>query len=272
MASSSGMSSSSGMGGGGPGPMLLDPTFGKDGISTVGIAGSNGDSARAVARQADGKFVVAATTNVSPLGSVPIAGELLLVRMGVDGAVDPNFGVNGKALVSIGLHATADAVMVQSDQKIVVVGHYDAASMGSLVYMARFTSNGALDPSFGKGGIVAIDGLVAYSASVAFGANGKVVLRAKNFENKNVVMRLLPDGNLDSSFGVGGVQAMLPVTISAGGPIAVQADGKILVASSVGSGTTQDTVVVRLLPDGAVDMAYGVAGQALAKRVVARLA
>src|SRR5262245_24783792 len=72
------------------------------------------------------------------------------VAMAAPGDLDLTFGSGGKVLTSLG--GTDDrgyCVTMQSDGKIVVAGHSD-----SDIAVARFTSTGSLDASFGSGGKV----------------------------------------------------------------------------------------------------------------------
>ena len=123
---------------------LPDPGFGTDGITTTAI-GSNA-AAEALVLQPDGKIVVA--------GSSAVGGgftRATLVRYGVGGALDADFGSGGVAtLAGSPNNADAHALALQPDGKIVVAGN----DSGRGLLLARYTSNGALDQGFGSGGSV----------------------------------------------------------------------------------------------------------------------
>lgn len=256
-----------GAGGGGGGnvcasaPMYLDPTFGDCGIANIGFVANNWDDTRVITTQTDGKVVIAATTQSVAGSSFPIVADVVLVRMELNGAVDTTFGVGGKVLASIGLAAEPAAIHVQSDQKLLVVGTYDDAAAKALVFVARYNPDGTIDANFGQNGIATVSGLVASNPSIAFASDGKIIIRGKNATDQNILIRLLPDGTLDTTFGTGGVQTAIPATSS---PIAVRQDGKIYLGFIIGSGSTVDSRITRLLADGTVDMTYGVAGEAAA--------
>jgi uncharacterized delta-60 repeat protein len=73
-----------------------------------------------------------------------------------------------------------------------------------------------------------------------------------------VVVRYLPNGDLDSSFGTGGMSFLsLPSVIA--NDLAIQADGKILVAGRTSFGD-YDALLVRLDASGALDPAFGAGG------------
>jgi len=93
--------------------------------------------------------------------------------------------------------------------------------------------------------------------------DGTLMVAASGFfSSPGRVARLLPDGRLDATFGVGGV-----VMIGSGGPpappgLVQQPDGKLVVASSNGS----LLVLTRLLPDGRLDSTFGSGGTTTANR------
>lgn len=120
-----------------------------------------------------------------------------------------------------------------------------------------------LDPSFaGKGFLLnrEIGGFrVAEDARgrllVAGGANGELV-----------AARYLPDGGLDRSFGASGLARVSlpgfgpePAAVLGVGAIAIQADGKILLGGSFGSGlgARSSAVLARLNPNGSLDSEFG---------------
>jgi uncharacterized delta-60 repeat protein len=85
------------------------------------------------------------------------ATKVLLARFNQDGSPDAGFGSGGTVLTAIGDgdDVAASAVAVQADGRIVVAGHAtDSGATDMLV--ARYTSNGSLDTSFGAGGVTLI--------------------------------------------------------------------------------------------------------------------
>jgi uncharacterized delta-60 repeat protein len=125
---------------------MLDPSFGHHGLVTTDFGSGRTALAYALALQPDGKIVVAGFS-VSTAGFM----DLALARYRPNGSLDPTFGSGGKVLTDIvsGDHDAAYALALQPDGKIVVAGY--AASDFAL---ARYRSNGSLDPAFGSGGIV----------------------------------------------------------------------------------------------------------------------
>src|SRR5436190_3170372 len=129
-------------------PGDLDPTFGTGGVVTTDFGG-RGDAALAVAVQPDGKLVAVGNSSASGVFNVDFA----LARYTSNGAPDPVFGSGGVVLSDFG--STIDAasdVIVQPDGKLVV----DGTSSRDFA-VARYNSDGSLDPSFGSGGLVTTD-------------------------------------------------------------------------------------------------------------------
>jgi uncharacterized delta-60 repeat protein len=115
---------------------VLDPSFGRGGIAVT-----NAGAAWALAIQRDRKLVTA----LDPFG---------LARFLEDGSPDPSFGRNGRTRTDA--RATANGVVVRTDGKIVAAGTVGTSPRRDFV-LARYTSNGRLDGSFGSGGKVLTD-------------------------------------------------------------------------------------------------------------------
>lgn len=117
---------------------------------------------------------------------------------------------------------------------------------------------GVLDPGFGDGGRVSIGDLNV--KGLLLQPDQRIVLIGSRLviDNDIVLMRLLPDGSVDSTFGTNGtVVHDLAWSNDRVSGCALQADGKILVA-----GISLHPYVARFDADGAVDAAFGTAGHA----------
>src|SRR5262249_55313112 len=200
--------------------------------------GSSYDNGFAVALQADGKIVAA---GVSYQG-VPLFGgtgfDFALARYNSDGSLDTTFDGDGKVTTPFGPNDGALAVATKTDGKIVSAGSSYQSGTSNDFAVVRYKSDGSLDTGFGAGGMVTTDFSGPswdYGEKVAIQADGKIVVAGLT-ENAVVFQQLTlaryeSDGSLDSSFGVGG-----KIVISALGgasALAIQADGKILVGSTV---------------------------------------
>jgi len=129
----------------------------------------------------------------------------------------------------------AAAMAVQEDGRIVLAGRMGNPAGGDgFAAVARYSSKGSLDRSFGRGGIVVEPRALRFGA-IALQPDGKIVAAgssALGFE----VARYLPDGRPDPSFGRGGVvnsyggaEAVYGYFANA---VAILADGTIAVAGT----------------------------------------
>jgi uncharacterized delta-60 repeat protein len=171
------------------------------------------------------------------------------------GHLDGSFGTGGIFTSNFGGPNTAvNAVALQSDGKIVVGG---AGGPGGKAGLARITTHGTLDTSFGTGGIVTskFNSLAAAATVVALAIqlDGKIVAAANGIPARFAVGRFNADGSVDTTFGTSGFVQVG----NAGGALllALQPDGKIVVA-----GNTQ---MARLTSDGELDTSFGTAGLAV---------
>src|SRR5262249_18884594 len=169
-----------------------------------------------------------------------------------------------------GLQDTASAVAVQKDGKIVVVGTATTNVGGKDLAVIRYLPNGQPDPGFGSLGKVTIDvynqGEDDEAFAVALQADGKILVAGyavtpgtnqKDF----VVARLLDNGFLDPSFaspqGFDGKSIINLADNDIAYALAVQTDGKIVVAGRAGMGGFSDFGLARLLPRGKPDLSFG---------------
>ncbi|KAF0172455.1 MAG: hypothetical protein FD161_4034 [Limisphaerales bacterium] len=242
----------------------LDPTFGTGGKVTTPIASGN-DYGFSMALQSDGKIVVAGSAHNGNNK------EFALLRYTSTGTLDTTFGTGGKVLTLVGgTDAESHTVTVQSDGKIVVAGY----AFNGLAYydfaLVRYTSTGALDPTFGSGGMVItpfISNSGDYGRSVAVQSDGKIVV-AGYTENATTtdfaLVRYTSAGALDPTFGTGGkVTTPVGSARAYGLSVALQINGKIIVAGSAGGGTGTDFALVRYTSAGVLDTTFGTGGKVL---------
>ncbi|MCX5388557.1 calcium-binding protein [Streptomyces sp. NBC_00094] len=241
----------------------LDPAFGTSGLVTSAFGGG-AHSANAVAVQpADGKIVVAGTTEV-------FAEEgggccfFSVARYLPDGTLDAEFGDGGLVRVEeFGGSADGADVAVQSDGRIVAAGK----GAGGGFALVRLDTEGDLDPSLGGDGAV-VAGFTPGSPqdaggiarSMALQADGKIVSvgYVGNTAFDIGVARYLPDGSLDPGFGGGdGMVSADFGSTEFGNAVAVQPDGKILAAGSGGAGFA----LLRYNADGSPDAGFGTGGR-----------
>ena len=173
------------------------------------------------------------------------------------GDLDPSFGQDGRVGIVSGRGESANAVAVQPDGKILVAG-------GDAVY--RLKRNGSLDPTFNDNGRLGIDsGGGASANALALQPDGKILVAGHellaNFNSNIFIHRLNPNGSFDSTFGQGGVRRIMSNAREFANALALQPDGKILVAGN-SFANTFDVVVYRLGADGSDDSTFNGSGRA----------
>jgi uncharacterized delta-60 repeat protein len=125
---------------------------------------------------------------------------------------------------------------------------------------------GAPDRSFGGAGHVVLDlpGERMVPSAMAIQADGKIVVVGSLGDRRALAVRFLANGKLDRSFGSGGIARRaltLPVTVAG---VAIQPDGRILLAGQAAQGDGLDSAaVIRLRADGSVDGTFGSKGMAV---------
>src|SRR5262245_3106165 len=166
-----------------------------------------------------------------------VLGLLWLVAIPRDAAapgdLDPSFGGVGFVTTPIGDAAEADALIVQSDGKL-VAGGFSPGVQSTALTLARYNTDGALDTSFGGGtGIVTV-GDNSEVGALAQQPDGKLVAAGWNDAvNSFVLARFNTDGTLDTSFGSGTGIVMTPMPDHAEATaLVLQPDGKLVAAGA----------------------------------------
>ena len=182
-----------------------------------------GDAATAVAVQTNGKIIVAGVS----FGPNP---KFALARYRKDGRLNAGFGGDGRVTTDFTEGGDgASALAIQADRKIVAAGY----SGGGGFALARYNTDGTLDPSFGQDGKVTTDFTEeAFANAVAIQADGKILVAGGTYDDgfqSLALARYNTDGTLDPTFGKGGKVTESCCFVS---DMAIQADGKILTSNS----------------------------------------
>ncbi len=246
----------------------FDGSFDGDGRATVDFGGGF-EFATAVAVQPGLEIVIAG--NGSPSSDYRVA------RLTNSGQLDTSFDGDGKLTVNFNSGIPQD-VALQGSQ-IVIAGYASFGNGGDFTVM-RLNSDGSFDTTFdGDGKFNAANVSNDYTAAMALTDNGNRILLAGYAANNVsgidiqdvVLVQVTANGVLDASFGTGGRvqtnlsgETVVPSEDTAQS-MAVQADGKILVASQTRSleSNGTDVAVTRYLANGSLDTSFGVAGTAL---------
>lgn len=203
----------------------IDTSFDGDGKTTIDFDNQD-DHGTAVAIQPDGKIVAA---GYSMVGNDL---DFSLARLDPDGGLDSGFGPDGKVTTGFGGNDGAFSVAIQPDGKIVAGGESRTCELVKFLCdtdfaLARYTANGALDPSFGMGG-KATSGLGGdeFITHLVIQDDGKIVAGGPKDSNQIAIVRYLANGLRDTSFDNDGL--LSTDKVGAGHWIDVQPDHKIL--------------------------------------------
>lgn len=193
------------------------------------------------------------------------------------GDLDQTFDLDGRVTTDFGSRDSAGGVVIQPDGKIVAAGF--GAGPGEFDFaVARYNTNGSLDPSFGGGdGMVTTDFATSDDRgwALAIQPDGKIVVAGQTFVARSVggsdldfaLVRYNGDGSLDTSFGGDGkVNTDLGANeTDAALDVALQSDGKIVAAGYVRNlfpdpRGPADFAVARYNADGSLDTTFGPGG------------
>jgi uncharacterized delta-60 repeat protein len=255
----------------------LDPTFGLGGRMTVsfGFGNPQVDFATAVALHPDGAIYLAG----------PVTGddgdmEVGIARLDSSGSLDAGFGVGGKAIVPFDLGEIDGDLFwdmaLQTDGKVLVAGEVHALSPNVDFGVARLTSSGDPDLTFGSNGlrIVFFDeggSNADFARAVAVQPDGKIILVGTVEVGAGTadigVVRLNSNSTNDSGFGESG---KLLIAFDGGGEdvdigtdVALQKDGKmVVVGAAEAANSTMDFAIARINSDGTLDSTFDGDGKA----------
>ncbi|MBS1747928.1 MAG: hypothetical protein JST21_17330, partial [Bacteroidetes bacterium] len=229
-------------------PGTLDKTFGDDGISfNVNIVGV----INKVGLQSDGKIIAAGS------GGKDISSAFLFERYNTDGSIDSSFGTDGHA-GNLNELDQVFALAIQPDDGFIAMGHPSYK-----VGLARYKKDGELDSSFGVNGIVitSVSPNANSASDMLVQPDGKIVvcgyiINAPNEARQLFLVRYLPNGSLDNSFGDGGIvivgEPNSDYALYSVNAIALQPNGQIVVAAYLTKGAAY-----RFNTDGTLDTDFG---------------
>jgi uncharacterized delta-60 repeat protein len=235
----------------------LDRSFGGNGIVRTNLKPGE-DVAYDLAIQPNGRLVVVGYAGSSPP-------RFAVLRYRTDGTLDPTFGDRGR-FIAPGGFGVARSVVLQPDGRIVVAGYN-----GHGVVIARFRTNGHLDPSFGGDGWVGKIAPPVFALAVAIQPNGRIVAAGDHDIFDVGMVRVTRGGRLDTSFGHRGV---VRVDVGPGeqalSAVMIRRDGRIVAAGYAGPHEFGDAVQfrfvsVRCLRDGSLDRTWGGNGKVVTR-------
>ncbi|HEY6721176.1 MAG TPA: hypothetical protein VI363_06010 [Burkholderiales bacterium] len=201
----------------------------------------------------------------SPTNQTPQTPTAFAVhRFGTDGTPDATFGQGGVVLTDIDPAVFDFAVAVAlTSGNIIAAGQTVVNGQAAIVVVRYLVASGALDTTFGTGGIVrtVVGSGTAGASSVVVQPDGKILVAATTFNGSTTTGFALvrynsTDGSLDTSFNGNGV--VIGPTIGLGSAqdavsLALQGTN-IIVAGADSSGSF---VLARFTPAGALDPTFG---------------
>jgi uncharacterized delta-60 repeat protein len=203
-----------------------DSTFGEDGVVRVPRPTGGVFVLTGVAVDSLGRVVLVGLTRPLPTNSTPdpVISSATVLRFTAEGKPDPTFGNHGVLITDLGLGAPASqggtysgpsvglrSVVIDSQNRIIVSGGYVTElakcerSVNSRGFVARLTQSGALDQSFGAGGIRALGTISSLGQLAPFsggyltaGTGGPFCTAAEG--PAQLLTAFTGEGNLNSSF------------------------------------------------------------------------
>ena len=249
----------------------LDTSYGA-GAATISV-GSSFSNAWDIAMQADDHAVLVGTANQG----FPTWG---FARLDTAGVLDPSFDGDGKFSKEVGNGGTAQAVVIDSERRILAGG--DASGNGTVArpYLPRFalmrlTAGGTLDADFGTAGVVTspvggdpgATGVGGGVEALALEPGGKIVAGGYAYwsgQARFLIARYTSTGDLDLPFGGGDGMVDVPFAGGSGvvSAVVVQPGGAIVVAGGAFDAGAGDTVftLARLTSGGVLDGSFGTGG------------
>jgi uncharacterized delta-60 repeat protein len=184
--------------------------------------------------------------------------------------LDKTFGTDGIVETGVGIRDDrARAISLQPDGKIVMAGYTEVNGFHKVIALVRYNVDGSLDTTFNSNGIVTtpVGNIDDHAYAIAIQNDGKIVVAGDTetggvgVYTQFVIVRYNTDGSLDTTFNSDGI-----VKTSIGGiddeanGIAIQEDGKIVVAGYTDNGSDKDIALVRYNTDGSLDTTFNSTG------------
>jgi uncharacterized delta-60 repeat protein len=226
----------------------LDSSFDGDGLVTTDINGG-GDAAAAVVFDSNHRIIAVGA------GAGASNRDFALARYDTDGGLDTSFDGDGK--VSTNGTDRARAVVIDGSGDIVVAGSYfNIQTRNTDFGLARYSSNGSLDLSFGPDGTGKLnvpmrDG--GQAEGLALDSAGHILAGgfASNGSDRDFALaRFESDGTLSTTFGTGGKAFTNMGTNDSGRGVAVDSAERIVMGGYTNMGDNADFAAVRYASEG----------------------
>jgi uncharacterized delta-60 repeat protein len=238
----------------------LDPTFDDDGVVFLNLGYET--HLTDVAVQEDGKIAIAGIVGLIDNDVL----DLLVVRLGSNGSPDPTFGGDGIVSTPITEDSQASAIAIQPDGRVVLAGSVVSGSVDFVV--ARYLTDGSLDPSFNSTGYRLIDfgpGNEDEARDVAIQPDGRIVIAGRSGDDSRIrfaIARVTGAGALDMTFSGDGLRTVNVAPFSSQSEaVAIDGDNRLVVAGTASASPNEfRPALVRLRPGGTLDPTFADGG------------
>jgi uncharacterized delta-60 repeat protein len=225
---------------------VLDTSFGRGGIAALPTEFSE-PSFGTMALQSNGQIVVAGDVTDPGTGAAAFGVE----RLNTGGTVDATFGNGGLAIASIGFPGTQGVVLLEPTGDILLGSQLESTGRGESFHtaLARFTSAGELDPTFGNGGTVSVTAVSGCTALALLNTGEILVVNAQR------IAQFTPGGALEPTV-TGGT-----IDVSANNSSTeFQPNGDYLLATGINIGAARShnvaAQILRFTPTGGPDSTF----------------
>ncbi len=242
--------------------IYLDSTFNLTGILAYNHAGGEDRPAVSLTRP-DGRSLQIGFAYFDTRIPAATLATATVVQFDVEGNPDPSFGQGGIVVLNqLKTDASAADAVLLPDGKLLITGKYLNSNSGPHHFVVRLREDGSLDTGFGTGGIAGHPDtdLVIWGSSIAVQPDGKIVMGGTKFTFippgsgyfSFALVRFLPDGLVDSSFGENGVAERLALN---GDVLAIAfgTDSTIYAGGIINS----SSLLMRFLYNGTPDASFG---------------
>ncbi|MFN5603888.1 MAG: hypothetical protein ACK49V_04970, partial [Actinomycetes bacterium] len=243
----------------------LDTTFGTSGIGGFDVPAMQNFGPSIITEQSDGSIMVAGTINTFGVSTTV---STVVTKFSANGILDTSVGTNG--ILTLESASQPNFVyprqMVTFGDSVLVMYTQGSSGSTSTTKIAKISSTGSLDSSFGTSGTLTLSGS---GADLAAGSSGTFLVAgtSSGATPDATVSKYTSTGSLDTTFGTSGVATVDTSTSRETGVSAVLVNGKIMVGVNVttsasGQPSSFSAKLVRLNADGSVDSGFGTSGVA----------
>lgn len=249
----------------------IDPGFGVGGRVHTSYGYGGGEDSYSVAMQSDGSLIIAGEAEKAfKKGSFQVA----LARITPSGTSDTSFGQSGRTVLNIGPFddgIRGTTLAVQSDGRIVYGARASVDGYGYDFAVGRLLPDGSRDQTFGQNGfaVTNITGTKppqlrsAEVQELRLQPDGKILAAGRSNLNEALgdaftLVRYLPRGGLDSSFGNGGiVRTAYSTKLQEVYGMTLMDDGRIVLCGKAFGPGEMDAVILRYHSNGTLDKTFG---------------